>query len=136
MATTTGPIYEVGAPFTEQLNYSNPLGQTVQPVWHRNERLFLLTTNVPVVWQTPPEVPVKEYVFYYGTPASSGGLVPGQFPVFSLIPGRFHYQPIAELVNVYVPTTYKANSLRSQEAILVTEYPVVETGQYFVRAVL
>lgn len=136
MATTTGPIYEVGAPFTEQINYSNPLGQKVQPVWHRNERLFVLTTDVSVVWQRPPAVPVNEYIFYYGAPDSSGGLVPGQFPVFSLIPGRFHYQPIAHIVNVYVPATYEANSLRSQEAILVTDYPVVETDQSFVRVLL
>ena len=33
-------MYRVGAQFTEQLNYSNPLAQTVETVWYNNYRYF------------------------------------------------------------------------------------------------
>ncbi len=37
---TQGPMYRVGAQFTEQLNYVNPLAQTVETVWYNNDRYF------------------------------------------------------------------------------------------------
>ena len=136
MATTCGPVYEVGAKYTEQLNYSNPLGRPVQPIWFEEERFFMLNTDYEVFWTDPPVVLPKEYVFRYGTQAAPGGYVPGQLPIYSLIPGSYHYQPLVEVVEVYVPSTYIANSLRSAHAVLTSDYPINETGTYFVRPVL
>lgn len=131
-----GPVYEVGAEYIEQLNYSNPLGQVVTPIWFKNERFFLLSTDYEVVWTDPPSVPVKEYLFRYGTPDAPGSFVADQLPIFSLIPGSYHYQPISEVIYVYVPADYTPNSLRSAAAVEKTTYPIVETGTYYVRAVL
>lgn len=130
---TTGPIYRIGAQFTEQLNYSNPLNRPVETVWYRHEMYFLLATHFEVVWIDPPQVPVKEYLFCY---AESGAPVPDQYPVMSLVPGEYHYQPIAEEVLVAVPSDYTPNQLRSQEEILLSGYPIDETGRYFVRPIL
>ena len=113
MPVTTGPVYQVGAPGVEQLNYSNPLNQQVSPIWYNQERYYVLLTPYQVVWTEPPQVPVKEYRFHYGTSQAPGGEVPGQFPVYSLIPGSYHYQPVSEIVYVYVPHSYTPNSLRS-----------------------
>lgn len=131
-----GPVYEVGAQFVEQLNYSNPLDQCVRAVWFENERYFLLSTDYEVYWTHTPAVSVKEALFRYGTPQSPGGYVSDQFPVLNLIPGSYHYQPLVEVVDVYVPSTFTPNSVKSYSAILTSNYPIVETGQYFVRAVL
>ncbi len=83
----TGPIYRVGAQFTEQLNYSTPLKRPVETIWYRYERYFIIASDYEVDWTDPPDVPVKEYIFRYGKPSSPGALVPGQYPVYSLIPG-------------------------------------------------
>ena len=94
---TQGPIYRVGAQYTEQLNYSNPLVQTVVTVWYNNYRYFLLDQDVQVFWIDPPQVPVKEYLFYYpsSTDPTQPGEPTGHFPVMSL-PGSYHYQPVVE----------------------------------------
>lgn len=133
---TTGPIYRVGAQFTEQLNYSNPLHRPVETVWYRYEMYFLLATDYRVVFVDPPQVPVEEYLFRYGTPSSPGALVPDQYPVMSLIPGSYHYQPIAEEVWVFVPQDYTPNHLKSQQDVLLSNYPIVHSRKYFVRPIL
>lgn len=92
---TTGRIYRVGAPFTEQLNYSNPLGRPVQTIWYNYERYFIIDGDHEVFWTDPPDVPVKEYVFRHGDSGSPGEALRQQFPIYSLIPGSYHYQPIA-----------------------------------------
>lgn len=131
---TRGPVYEVGAQFTEQLNYSNPFRRKVVTVWYNNERFFMLDTPFAVVWTDPPDVPVKEYIFLYR--GSTGNPVSGQFPIMSLVPGSYHYQPISEIVTVAVPPSYQANSFRSESDILKSSYPTTPTGQYFVRPIL
>lgn len=136
MGVTTGPIYEVGAQYVEQLNYSNPLGRPVQPVWYVNERYFAIDSDYQVVWTHTPAVSTKEYLFYYGTPAAPGPQVAGQFPVYNRIPGSYYYFMTVEVVQVFVPQGYQPNSLRSETAVLKTDYPIVETGTYFVRPVL
>ncbi len=69
------------------LNYSNPLKRPVETIWYRYERYFIIASDYEVDWTDPPDVPVKEYIFRYGKPSSPGALVPGQYPVYSLIPG-------------------------------------------------
>lgn len=73
MATTCGPVYEVSAKYTEQLNYSNPVGRPVQPIRFEEERFFMLNTDYEEFWTHPPDVPPKEYVFRYGTKAAPSG---------------------------------------------------------------
>lgn len=138
MEMTQGPIYRVGAPFTEQLNYSNPFHQTVVTVWYNNYYYFLLEQHTPVVWIDPPQVSVKEYLFYYPCPddALKPGEPTGHFPVLSLLPGRYHYQPVVEEVLFIVPRDYDPVKFRSESAILASHYPIIPTGRYFVRAVL
>jgi hypothetical protein len=72
MEPERGPVYAVGAPYVEQLEYSNPFDQKGQPVWYRNERCFVLRTPYEVVWTDPPVVLPKEYVFRHGCPDAPG----------------------------------------------------------------
>lgn len=136
--TYTGPIYEVGAQFVEQLNYSNPLHRPVRSVWYNNERFFIINTNYEVFWTDAPEVLPIEYLFYFGDPSDPDDAtpVPGQYPVYSLVPGFYHYQPVVEVANVYVPRAYQVNAIRNSSAILGSNYPIEKTGRYFVRPVL
>ncbi|NMP24431.1 hypothetical protein [Sulfobacillus harzensis] len=138
MEITHGPVYRVGAQFTEQLNYSNPLGQTVITVWYNNYYYFLLDQHIEVVWKKPPQVPVKEYLFFYphhDDPKKPGDPT-GHYPVLSLLPGSYHYQPVVEEVLFIVPRDYDPAKFRSEDAIKASRYPIIPTHRYFVRAVL
>lgn len=148
MQQTTGPIYRVGAQFTEQLNYSNPLQQTVATVWYNNYYYFLLDTGRRVYWTDPPQVPVKEYLFYYSQcphhktfdqhcdRCGRPGEPTDHYPVLSLIPGSYHYQPVVETVQFIVPRSYDPAKYRSEAAILASTYPIIPTGKYYVRCVV
>ncbi len=71
-------------------------------------------------------------IFRYGTPDNPGVRVAEQHPVFSLIPANFHYQPIVEVADVYVPDDYEANTLKSESPVLALPYAISHTGRYAV----
>ncbi len=110
----------------------------METVWYNNYRYFLLLQHTPVYWIDPPQVPVKEYLFYY--PSSSDPTQPGDptghFPVLSLIPGSYHYQPVVEEVQFIVPPGYNPAQFRSEDAIKASNYPIIPTGNYYVGGVL
>ena len=126
------PVTSLGQPAVEPLRYANPFRQRLYPVWHRYEQYFAVDANTPVIWSQKPQVPVVEYIFRYGTPDNPGVRVAEQHPVFSLIPANFHYQPIVEVADVYVPDDYEANTLKSESQVLALPYAISHTGRYAV----
>lgn len=134
--TSNEAVNELGSPYTEQLVYSNPHKRQVEPIWFQQERFFILNGDDEVIWKQAPEVPVKEYVFREGSPDNPGRRLKEQHPVYSLIPGSFHYQPVVEEVEVFVPGDYRPNTFRSEAAITKSVYPIVSTERYYVRPVI
>lgn len=132
----TQTVSHTGDAFTEQLRYSNPLNQKVEPIWYRNERYFVVNTDTEVSWTQKPQVPVREYRFRFGSPGSPGPFLAEQDPVYSLIPGSFHYQPVVELVEVFVPDEYQPNSIKSHTDILKSNYQLAPTERCYVRPVI
>ena len=129
-------VTTLGHPSVEQLSYSNPFQQRIYPVWHRYEQYFAVDAETPMAWSQKPQVPVTEYVFRRGTPENPGEPVVGQYPIFSLIPGSFHYQPVVEVAEVYVPDDYEPNTLKSETQVLTQPYPIVRTGHYAVHFIV
>jgi len=127
---TSGPIYEVGAEYLEQLNYSNPFQQTVFPAWHRNQRYYCLETVGPVALSQNGYHESFEFHLRYGAPDNRREEVPGQWPILNTIPGSVLYVPIRQIVWVFVPDDYQANSLRSEEAIRKSSYPIIYSGHF------
>lgn len=130
------PIYEKGAAYVEQLNYSNPLGLDTYPIWFNTERYWAVDTHTPIYFTVKESPATKEYRFYYGAPDNPGAVVAGQLPIYSEIPGSVHYSPIVEVMVVFVPRDYEVNSIRSERGIQKTDYPIVATGRYYDRPVL
>lgn len=125
-----GPVYEVGSQFVEQLNYSNPLKQRIFPIWFRAQRYFALDIDKPIVLAENQAIDNYEFCFRYGTPDNPGYEVVDQFPVFNSHPGSPGYNPVRQIVWVFVPNTYQKNTLRSEEGIRKSPYSVEYSGQF------
>jgi hypothetical protein len=133
---TRGPIFKKGVPYVEQLNYNNPYNQKVFAVWHRGETFFVQEPYNKVYFKMKPDHIGKEYRFRYGSPDSPGPEVEGQLPVYDSVPGDIQYTSVREIVWVFVPAHYKANSLRSSVNIKQSGFPIEQTNEYLNHPVL
>jgi hypothetical protein len=115
-----------------QLSYSNPHKQRVGPRWVRGEAVFAMPLGIVNV---NPETTrwAKEYVVVHsvdGGPEGRPERVPGQYGIYDSRPGDPHYSPIWRYNYVIVPRDYVANTLRSEEDCLRSEYPIIESDVY------
>ncbi|HBY96682.1 MAG: hypothetical protein M5U01_20765 [Ardenticatenaceae bacterium] len=124
----------------EHLIYSNPFDQHVAPAWYEAKLIYHL--NLGVATERPPYPIAGQYLFVYqddfqnpttveGFFAQAGPLVnAGQHVIFDAAPGDPDYSPIWHNHWVLVPRDYEINSLRSEEAVLQSGYPIVESPFY------
>jgi hypothetical protein len=122
----TEPIEDPG------LQYSNPHHQRVGPRWVRGEVVFAMPCGVVHV-DAERQAWAKEYVVCYsvdGGPDGRPERVPGQFGIYDSRPGDPHYNPVWRYHYVVVPRNYEPNSLRSEQDVLQSGYPVVQADVY------
>lgn len=110
---------------------SNPYHQRVGPRWVRGEVAYAMPCGVVHV-DTEKQAWAKEYVVCFSVEGPDGRpeRVPGQFGVYDSRPGDPNYNPVWRDHYVVVPRDYEPNSLRSEEDVLRSGYPVVQANVY------
>ena len=107
------------------LTYSNPHGQRVGPRWVRGEVVFAMPAGI--IYIDPEKQKwAKEFVLIYSMDGGDGRpeRVPDQFGIYDTKPGDEGYSPIWRYHFVTVPRDYEPNSIRSEEDIEKSGYPV------------
>jgi hypothetical protein len=122
---TTEPIA------ASELTYSNPHHQRVGPRWVRGEIVFALPCGIVHI-DPARQSWAKEYVVCYTIQGPDGRpeRVPGQFGIYDSRPGDPHYNPIWRYHYVVVPRDYTPNTLRSEEDVRKSGYPVTPADVY------
>jgi hypothetical protein len=116
---------------TAELTYSNPHGQRVGPRWVRGEVVWAMPLGV--VHVDPAQTKwAKEYVVVYSVDGNDGRpeRVPEQYGIYDSRPGDENYSPIWRYNYVVVPRDHVANTLRSEEDVLASGYPIVQADTY------
>lgn len=116
---------------TSELTYSNPHHQRVGPRWVRGEVVWAMPLGL--IHVDPDQTKwAKEYVVVYSMDGNDGRpeRVPGQYGIYDSRPGDDNYSPIWRYNYVVVPRDYEANTLRSEDDVLGSGYPVTQADTY------
>lgn len=116
---------------TSELTYSNPHHQRVGPRWVRGEVVWAMPLGL--IHVDPDQTKwAKEYVVVFSMDGNDGRpeRVPGQYGIYDSRPGDDNYSPIWRYNYVVVPRDYEANTLRSEDDVLGSGYPVTQADTY------
>jgi hypothetical protein len=118
---------------TRTLTYTNPYNQNLAPRWCDGEIVYRVSFGEVKV--DPKTVKAaKEYLTVYAAPPASDPTkvdrVPDQLPIYDTKPGDEGYNPIWHYHYVIVPKDYKANTLRSEDDVKKSGYPIVPVDHY------
>lgn len=116
---------------TEQLDYNDPLHQSIETAWYNGKKYWAMEFAVPLHLD-PERTPVaQEYEIAYRVSIhQEPDLVPLQLNIYDSIPGMAKYSPIWHLNYVIVPESYVPNTLRSAEACLASGYQIISSDRY------
>lgn len=134
--STTGGGTRYTAAGAEDLNYNNPLNQTIERAWYDGKIVFAitgepmrLTRGDEVKWAKEYQ-PVKAVQLDQSGWMTSHTPVPGQLNVYATAPGDETYSAIWKFYYVMVPENYQPNSLRSEHDCLNSGYEIRESNFY------
>lgn len=105
--------------------FTNPHNQPVGGRWVRGERVFAMPQGVIHIDPIKQKW-AKEFVLIYGMDGPDGNpeRVPDQWGIYDTKPGDADYSPIWRYHAVTVPRDYEPNTIRSEDDILSSGYPV------------
>lgn len=119
---------------TKTLTYTNPYGQDIAARWCDGEIVYRISYGEVKV--DPATVKAaEEYIVVYKAPApgepwNAVERVPEQLPIYDTKPGDPGYNPLWHYNYVVVPRDYKPNTLRSEDQVKKSGYPVVPVNHY------
>lgn len=114
-----------------QLQYNNPLQQTMETAWCRGKKYLAIGSNIPLPIDIDRTKTAEEYmVAYRVSEHGEPELVPNQLNIYDSVPGDENYSPIWHLHYVIVPDDYAPNTLRSAEDVTRSSYEVRSSSRY------
>lgn len=117
---------------TEQLDYNDPLQQKVETAWAHGKKYWAFGPNIPLPIDPQRTKVAQEYVIVYEVSEAHdwAKFVPLQLNIYDSVPGEPKYSPIWHLNWVVVPPDYVPNTLRSEEDVKNSPYPVIPSENY------
>jgi hypothetical protein len=112
------------------LEYSNPHRQVVHPRWAGGQVVWSIPCG-PVAIDAKQTRVADEYIVVYSMEGDNGEpeKVKGQYTIYDTKPGDPGYSPLWCHNYVIVPRDYRPQTLRSQEAVVNSGYPIVTTDK-------
>lgn len=115
----------------ETLKYNNTFGQKVGPAWYGGKRVYAMDLGVTA---TKPDYQIAEQYIPIRASSFSNAKTVAEFKqqlksmvgheIYDSVPGMPQYSPIWHNNWVLVPHSYKANTLRSVEAVRKSGFPI------------